>query len=518
VIARPGTFVWLLRHDVKLNFLRFRSMFGDRGPWAAAGVAAAALAAIHLLCWPVAAWFVQSNAMAESARGYYPTLAFAALFVMPWLVSQALLNSTRALYTRGDLDLLLTSPMSARAVVSSRALAIAFEAVASVGIFLFPIIDMNALLGGPRWLAAYPALMASGLLATAIGLTATVVLFALVGPRRTRVVSQVAATFIASAFVLGGQLVNLTPDDTRDAIWAAIERPAPGSLMDPTGPLWLPVRAAMGEVPDLAVWVSVSALAFVVAAVACGPAFMASAVRSAGAAGVASQRKPVRRKGFRVGVAATLRRKEWRLLARDPWLFSQMLLQVVYTLPISVVIWRSPAIGGSVGLAVSPFLVVVASQISASLAWLAMSSEDAPEFLLTAPIARRQIERGKMEAVFLPLALLLAGPLLGLALLEWKTALATAVVAGLAASTTALLNLWHPMPGKRSQLLRRHSQSKIVGLMEHGMAMCWATTMALVLFGTSFALAPVFVVAALLWFVRPDKWRRAPRPRLAPAA
>ncbi len=515
MIARPGGFIWLLRHDLKLNFLRFRGMFGDRGPWTVASIAALAFVAIHLLCWPVAAWFVKSHGAAASVGAYYPALACAALFVMPWMASQALMNSTRALYTRGDLDLILTSPMSARAVVSSRALAIAFEAVASVGVFLFPIADMNALLGGARWLAVYPALMASGLMATAVGLALTVGLFALVGPRKTRVVSQIVATFIASALVLGGQVVNLLPEATRGSIWAMVEHPAPGSLFDPNIALWTPVRAAMGGGRDLAVWAAVSTLAFVVAAVAFGPYFMASAVRSAGAAATAGPRKSARRRDFRVGVAASLRRKEWRLLARDPWLFSQMLLQVIYTLPISVVVWRSPGVGGAIGLAVSPFVVVIASQISASLAWLAMSSEDAPEFLATAPVARSQVERGKMEAVFIPLAALLAGPLIGLALIEPGTAALTAVIAALAASSTALLNLWHPMPGKRSQLLRRHSQSKFVGLMEHGLAMSWALVMALALYGSALALAPVAIVAGLLWFNRPDKWRRAAAPRLA---
>ena len=507
--ARPGSIVWLLRHDVKLNFLRFRAMFGARGPHVVAAIASATFVAIHLLCWPVAAWFTRSQGDAASARLYYPMLAGAALFVMPWLVSQALMNSTRALYTRGDLDLLLTSPISARAVVASRALAIAFEAVASVGMFLFPITDMNALLGGPKWLAIYPALMASGLMATAIGLCLTVGFFKVLGPRRTRVVSQVAATFIASAFVLGGQIVNLLPEKMRESIIAAFDHPVSGSIFDPHGLLWLPVRAATGEWRDLLIWIAASVIAFAIAAVGLGPAFMASAVRSAGSAAAVKRERSVRRRRFRVGVAASLRRKEWRLLARDPWLFSQMLLQVIYTLPISVVVWRSQGAGGSIGLAVSPFVVVIAAQISASLSWLAMSSEDAPEFLATAPVARRQLERGKIEAVFLPLGLLLVGPLLGLALVEPATAVLTGVIAACAAGSTALLNIWHPMPGKRQQLLRRHSQSKFVGLMEHGMAMCWALVMALALYASVFALAPVAIVAGLLWFNRP-KSARAP--------
>ena len=393
MIGRPGSLPWLVHHDLRLSFLRMRAMFGRRGPLTIAAIVLVALAAIHLLVWPLAAWFVNARADAHSARYYYPLLACAALFVLPWLISQALMSSTRALYSRGDLDLLLASPVSARVVVAARALAVAIEAIASVGIFLFPIANMNALLGGAHWLAIYPAMLASGLIASAIGLTLTVLLFRLMGPRRTRFAAQIVATFIASAFVLGGQIVNVLPEHMRDSIMAAFDNPAPGGLFDPGGPLWLPVRAAMGDGGDLAIWCATAIVAFALVAIGLGPNFMASAVRSAGAAATSAPARSRRDRRFRAGVGVALRMKEWRLLARDPWLASQMLLQVIYTLPISVVIWRSQVGGGSPALAASPFIVVIASQISASLAWLAVSSEDAPEFIATAPVPRARRAR-----------------------------------------------------------------------------------------------------------------------------
>jgi len=505
---RPGSFLWLVHHDLKLNFLRFTAMFGDRAPWTVALIVLGAFAVIHALCWPVATWFASAKTDAESARLYYPMLASAALFVLPWLVSQAMMNSTRALYSRGDLDLLLASPADPRVVVAARALAIAIESVGSVGIILFPVADMNALINGANWLAMYPAMMASGLLATAVGLSATVGLFSLAGPARTRLVAQIAATLIASAFVLGAQIVNVLPEWMRESLLAAFDHPTPGGLFDPHGPLWLPVRAAMGEWPDLLIWCLLSATAFAIVALACGPYFLASAVRSAGAVESAERPASDRKRQFRAGVGGALRRKEWRLLARDPWLASQMLMQIIYTLPVSVVIWRSQAGGGSVALAVSPCVVVIASQISASLAWLAVSSEDAPDFLASAPVSRAHVERGKIEAIGMPLLFLLSAPIFGLALVEPVNAVLTALIACCAAGSTALLNLWHPMPAKRSQVMRRHSQSKIIALMEHGIAVLWALTMVEAILGSPLALLPMAVVGGILWFNR----RTQPKP------
>ncbi|MEM7648541.1 MAG: permease, partial [Cyanobacteria bacterium P01_A01_bin.70] len=38
--------------------------------------------------------------------------------------------------------------------------------------------------------------------------------------------------------------------------------------------------------------------------------------------------------------AQALRRKEWQLLARDPWLASQTVMQVLYLIPPAILLWR----------------------------------------------------------------------------------------------------------------------------------------------------------------------------------
>ncbi len=104
-------------------------------------------------------------------------------------------------------------------------------------------------------------------------------------------------------------------------------------------------------------------------------------------------------------------------------------------------------------------------------------------------------------------------PIIGLAWLQPLIALWTALFAIAAAASTALLNLWHPSPGKRGQVLRRHSQSKVVGLMEHMIALCWAVAMILAVMGSILTLAPIVLVAGLLWLNHP----RQNRTRIAAA-
>ena len=103
----PGSFLWLVKHDLRLGLLRTRAIFGAARPACILAIIAAILGVFHLLAWPAAAWFVQAEASPEAGGMYYPALACAALFVLPWLIAQALTNATRALYSRGDLNLLL---------------------------------------------------------------------------------------------------------------------------------------------------------------------------------------------------------------------------------------------------------------------------------------------------------------------------------------------------------------------------------------------------------------------------
>ena len=94
-----------------------------------------------------------------------------------------------------------------------------------------------------------------------------------------------------------------------------------------------------------------------------------------------------------------LRRKEWMLLRRDPWLVSQTLMQMLYLLPPAVLLWRSFEAGGGALNLLVPVLVMAAGQLAGGLAWLTISGEDAPDLVATAPVPTRFVLRAKVEAV-----------------------------------------------------------------------------------------------------------------------
>ena len=496
----PATFLWFAAHDLTLARRRVRAFFGSSGPIKIALVLGAAVLFFHTLA--LFALNVALEDFDDGRRALYPFVGSAALFILPWIVSQALTNATRALYTRGDLDIVLSSPMPARPVFAARSLAIALESILSVAIFVLPIANALALLADGRWLAIYPALAAGGLFGTAVGLILMLGLFRLVGPRRTRVVANVLATLIGASFAIGLQAYTIAPPAYRAALAEWLTAARAGGLLDPDGFLWIPIRAAAGEPWPLFLWCGASLALFLVAVLTLGDFFM----RGAGAA-IGSQRRDAparkRRTRFHAGAGAALRRKEWRLISRDPGLASQIMLQIIYTMPISVVLWRAMGPNGSLALATAPALVAVASNVAASLAWLAISSEDAPEFLATAPVSRGDVERRKLEAIALPLIVIIALPLAFVWSAGFKAGLVTTAYVAAAALAAALLNLWHPVPGRRGDILRRHSQSKLVAMMEHMLSLLWAVALALTAFGSWSAAIPIFCAIFLLWTQRP---------------
>ena len=403
-----------------------------------------------------------------------------------------------------------------RAFSRAKAAAIGASTLGSIALLVLPLANAGALLGNPAWLAVYPTLIALALIATSLGLGLSIGLFFLLGPRRARLYTQMTGAVIAGAFVLGAQVVAILPHHLRDAIigWFASAGAGQGVLRNA---IFLPVDAALGDGRAVVLLLGVGFALFALAVNLLATRFAAATLAASGAPSgngrMLDSAQPVR---FGSGLARNLRRKEWRLLARDPSLFAQLGLQIVYTIPIAVVLLRSEAL--PTALALAPTIVVIAAQVSASLAWLMVSGEDAPELMASAPVPSSEVDRAKLTAVALPVFVIVALPLAGLALASWRTALLAALFATAGAASTALLNFWHPMPGNRRGMLRRHSQSKLIALVEHALAILWAIAIVLTLMSSPVALIAVGLVVAILAFIRSRHRRAVNRPGMVHAA
>jgi ABC-2 type transport system permease protein len=466
-MSAPGTTIWFARHELRLVWRDVLSMMtaGRRNR--------ERLVAIFVVAFAGLMHIVAFSALARLPKaGLHPNLPVLIAITSGLLLSgsamlsQAMENVTRTFYTRSDLELILASPTPAARLFAVRIGAIGLSVSVMSLLFVGPFVDVLAWRNGPRWLAAYGVIIAVSLIATALAIVLTATLFQTIGPKRTRLVAQIVAAVIGGIFVIGLQLAAMFSTSTMSRFaflrshYVVAHAPLLGSVV------WWPARAALGNTYAFAAVVVASLALFLIVTRFYAPRF-ASYVVSAGSV---SRNLAARRNDrgiFKVRpVAPALRRKEWLLLMRDPWLMSQSLMQLLYLLPPTLLMWRSFTFGSNAAAILVPVLIMAAGQLAGGLAWLTISGEDAPDLVLTAPVSRFRLLFAKIEAVIGCIAIVFAPFVLGLLIYAPALAIITIIGVAVSAMSAALIQLWFRAQAKRSHFRRRHTSSRIATFSE----------------------------------------------------
>jgi ABC-2 type transport system permease protein len=507
-MSAAGTAVWFARHESRLVWRDWLSMItaGRRERLRKVFIAIVAFFAfMHL----VASWTV--GRYADAAIDKQTLIAVTATVLLSWLlmISQAMESVTRAFYARSDLDLILASPVASDRLFGVRIATVALATTMMALPLAAPFIDMLIVRGGWRWLGAYGLIVAMGCAATALAVGLTVALFRVLGAKRTRFVAQVVAAVIGAAFVIGLQVAAILSYGTMSRVAVLRSDSLLARAPDPGSLVWWPARAAFGDPLALAVVLVASLMLLAAAIVFVAPRFGDYVLAAAGAdnSGSAAARHSTAFRG-RSSPARTLRRKEWLLLRRDPWLMSQTLMQMLYLLPPALMLWRSFEQGGGLELLV-PVLVMAAGQLAGGLAWLAISGEDAPDLVATAPVPASFVLRAKIEAVLGAVAVIFAPLVVALAFASpWHALIAGCGIAVAAAAATAV-QFWFRSRARRSQFRRRQVSSRLATFAEAFSSIGWAATAAVAAISLWLAVAP----AILALLVLGGAWFMSPRPR-----
>jgi ABC-2 type transport system permease protein len=498
---RPASTPWLLAHELRLAWRGFKAGRKSRGGGAL--IAFAILAGVILIGGII---------MGLALRGVQVPLVPMAVVIadlilaviLTLMLSTTLAGSADALYERGDLDLLFSSPLAPRKVLFVRALGLAVNA----GLFFMApavlLLTPSIILGHWAWASVFVVLAAAALGASGIGLLLAMALFALIGPRRTRTVAQVLAALIGAAFFLASQYRNLMGEQASQSLFARIALDVrDGRLVLPPFADW-PLRAALGQPVPLLVLVAIGAGIFLLAASVLGRRFADAAAATQGAETRKASRGPASSRAFAAGPFRATVRKELRLIGRDAALQSQVLLRVLYLLPMAFIMSRTAAHLPAWALAGPAAAVTfLAGQVAGSLVWITVSAEDTPDLLAVAPAPMGVLSRAKLTAALIPVAVLLAVPIAVLAAFAPLAALWTAIGAGLTAWSAGLIGIWHQRPGKRADFRRRKSGSFLAALAELFVALMIGGATALAVAGWFvWALPPLIVAGAVMMALR----------------
>jgi ABC-2 type transport system permease protein len=498
-VIQQASLTWLAGHELRLGWRDWVSLM-TAGGRTRGRTAFVALVCIAIFMHVFAYWTVAAYADAGLGSDTAALVGITGTLILSWslLLSQAMESVTRAFYSRSDLDLILTSPASARKVFAVRMGRIAMAAGAIAVLLAAPFINVLAALGGGRWLAAYGVVIAMGAVATAVALALTITLFRTIGAKRTRLVAQIVAAVIGAAFVIGLQVAAIFSAGSLSR-YAALQsdwmlRHAP----DTASAFWWPARAVLGDYVALAAVFGFAAAVLGMAIAVFSHRFGEHSIAAAGVSNTVVQQRRWVLAFRRRSPARTLRHKEWTLLKRDPWLVSQTLMQILYLLPPALLLWVTFRTGHDAFIVLIPVIVMAAGQLAGGLAWLTISGEDAPDLVSTAPIAANRILLAKIEAVIGMVALIFA-PIVALLAFD---AVFAAAVCGLgilsAAAAATMIQLCFRVQARRSHFRRRQTSSRIATFAEAFSSIAWAATSALAAAGVWQAIGPAIVAFGIL--------------------
>ena len=503
-----GSIAWLLAHELRLTLRGGgRSGGSSRRP---SRVIVLGIVAV-VLCIP--GWLLASK-LKQVQTAIIPQLAMGVdlvLVMLFTLMTSATVASTAiAFFERGDLDLLLSSPIPPRRVLTVRCVGIALNSALLWILLITPFAVPGLIQGDLRWFGVYPVLVGLGLLAAAVGLMLAMALFRLIGPKRTRAAATVASAFIGVSFGLVGQAQNLVGRDIWGTVWARMQVMAGHGLFDAGQPLAWPAEGLLGDLPIAFAMFGAALVVFALVTQSVGRRFGADA---AAAAGSATRTRVARGalKTFASGPFRVMLGKELKLIRRDASLLSQTLIQVLYLGVIfgALLLRKSSKWGGFTDGGAAALLVFLAGNLAAVFGWIVMSTEEATELLASAPPASRVLRRAKLIAAMIPVAVIMAVPVGALAWLSPAASVSALVCCAGVAWSAGLLSIWFEKPARRSDLRRRRNGSFLSAVIGGVVGLLWSGAAFLGAMGLPWAwgaIAPALIAIVIMGAVsKPER-------------
>jgi ABC-2 type transport system permease protein len=482
-MIKAGTVAWFAQHETRLAWRDWAWLLSGgrrrRGYTVLLGLLAF-IVLMHGLAYLTLAR--AADLAAPPDKRLLVTIGGTLLLYWSLMLSQAMEAVTRAFYARGDLDLILSSSASAARLFAVRIATMALGIAAMSLALAAPAINVLA------WL--------------------TIGLFRAIGPKRTRFVAQIVAAVIGASFVIGVQLIAILSVGTLSRVGLFQSEVIVNHAPDRDSLWWLPVDAAMGNGPALIVVLAVGAVMLAGAIRFAAPRFGELALAAGGVSHspARSSRRAANLHPQSPGQA--LRRKEWLLLWRDPWLMSQSLMQLLYLLPPFFLLSRMFYGEGNGAALLVPVLIMAAGQLAGGLAWLAISGEDAPDLIASAPVTASRVWRAKAEAVAGGIAMVFGPLVIGLAIVGPMLGVITLFGVAVAGISATLIQFWFRAQVKRSLFRRRHVSSRIATFAEALSSIIWAGAGAVAVVSLWIAIVPgamALTILATAWMLSPKR-------------
>jgi ABC-2 type transport system permease protein len=433
---------------------------------------------LSLLCTLIFAafWLALSGIRSAIPAGMLSDMTLWIAIVV-WLIGffyafiEAMRQSVIVLFDRGDLDLLVASPVPSKVIFASRLLSVALKIFLSFGSILIPI-TLFAVPAFPQLFGIYPALVGLSLSTSSLAMLLTLWLVRLLGAKRARTLTQVFTALLTAILFLGFQLPNLLRgNEAKSApIWSQLQTwLTEDSPFTVDSWVWFPARAIFLDPISVVLTLGVSCGLAWFAVETLHHSFISGSQQSVtDKKRLSSTRKTAQ---FADRLSHILLFKEWRIIRRNPYLISATFMQILFLIPALIIVLRGSRSGQAIA-SFSTFVTVASIVIGGSLAstmtQICVAGEEAPDLLKSAPIDRGKLRQLKLLAALIPVWLLLS-PLFGVLLWRGEQWFIPLIVFLSATACAALLRLWNARPIALSDIAKRRQDAQgdpLVGMLE----------------------------------------------------
>lgn len=481
-----ATWPWLVAHELRLGWRNLRAHKQKR--WLIV-LAAIGFIFFHFVAWAMMLAIAAAARKPEWREALIVFSGTAIWLIFSLMVTSAIYKCIDALFTRGDLDLLISSPLSAQPIFFARGFSIVTLTVIPFTILLLPLAHMSVFVGLGQWLLIYPLLLALALLAASLGIWLTLLLVRWLGVRRARTTAQITGALIGAGFYFATQIPRWF--GTSGRLWWRDLLASENIWLGADSMLWLPGRILWGESSLVLPLLFFATVCFVFTVRSLGHGFISGTQQAVTSSRKApNQGKLIFKKHF----ASIVLHKEWRLLKRDPALLSQVLLQLLYLLPLLGVFFTK-----QINFLLMPGLIMLAGSLAANLTWLTVCAEDALDLLSASPVPLDRLRYYKMFAALIPVWFLVTPALLALTYDSPSKGLLSLLIVIVATASVSLLHVLRPMQGSRKDFQRQRGKQPLMWIAEIWCLLMWSTTAFAIGVASWWALLPAFLATLPPW-------------------
>ena len=449
------SFWYLLTHEMRIN-------------WRALGFSLRMQIVLGLLMASYVAfgfWFAATNIeeAIEPTLYWYIMILISSIAMLTFNLSGAMRSTHNSLYEQADLELLLTSPASPQRVMMAKLAGISMSMLTFNVIFVFPLLIPIALVKNPKLLGLPILVIAIAVFSTCIGLGLTLLVVRILGARAARKAIQILAAVMAASVFIFSQLA-LHAEEGRKSGFQSLYDWFVDHGIGANGFSSLLGKAGFGDPLALGVIVGGAAAIFVFTTGALQQRFMNS-FQTAGNYGSPRKNKNQNiAQHFKSNFGWVIVKKELLLMTRDPALIFNLLLQLIFLIPLILGFAKITSL--FMVIPGAAFLSVFGSgKLIGDITGIAITGEDTPDLLVVAPRTAKQILRLKLLAV-----LIMGGPLMLIIplLLVFKSpsaALIALVFTVLAGMITAAIELKFSKSTTRRKFSGRKAGSTLANLL-----------------------------------------------------